>query len=156
MIAFIDVYRDRFLVEFMCREAAKRPGGLLTSRSYRAAKTRKPSTRALRDDMVVEEIRRIDAENCAVYRIWKMWHTMRRAGWDVGRDQIARLMNNAGVPGVGRGCKPVTTRSPGEPDIRPDLVKRSFTADRPNQLWVADITYVKTAYSPQSTRHPQP
>ena len=69
-----------------------------------------------------------------------MWHAMRRAGWDVGRDQIARLMKAAGLQGVRRGRKPVTTRPSVEPDHRPDLVKRQFTAHEPNRLWVADIT----------------
>ncbi len=72
-----------------------------------------------------------------------MHHAMRRAGWEIGRDQVARLMKLAGVEGVRRGRKPITTRPAGEPDARPDLVERCFTAERPNQLWVADITYVR-------------
>lgn len=145
MIAFIDLYRDRFSVEFICRElAGHREGGFLTARGYRAAKTRKPSARTVRDAVLIEEIKRIHAENYSVYGIRKMWHAMRRAGWQVGRDQVARLMRLAGVLGVRRGRSPVTTHPASAPDTRPDLVDRNFHAQAPNRLWVADITYVKT------------
>ncbi len=73
-----------------------------------------------------------------------MHQAMRRAGWEIGRDQVGRLMKVAGLEGVRRGRKPVTTRPAAEPDARPDLVERRFAAERPNQLWVADITYVRT------------
>ena len=112
--------------------------------SYRAAKTRPASARALRDVLLLEEVKRIHAENYSVYGIRKMHHAMVRAGWQVGRDQVARLMREAGLQGVRRGRKPITTRPAGVPDARPDLVERRFAADRPHQLWVADITYVRT------------
>ncbi|PZO68093.1 MAG: hypothetical protein DI634_09800 [Kocuria palustris] len=73
----------------------------------------------------------------------KMWHAMRRAGWDLGRDQVARLMRRAGLHGVRRGRKPNTTRPAQADDHRPDLVQRDFTAAAPHELWVADITYVR-------------
>ena len=92
----------------------------------------------------MEELRRIHAENYSVYGVRKMHHAMARAGWEIGRDQVARLMKLAGVEGVRRGRKPITTRPTGEPDARPDLVERRFTAEGPHQLWVADITYVRT------------
>lgn len=69
---------------------------------------------------------------------------MRRQGWDIGRDQCARLMRNAGLRGVVRGRKPHTTQASPVPDHRPDLVERNFQASGPNRLWVADITYVRT------------
>ncbi len=145
MIVFIDMYRDHFSVEFICKVLnAHRVDGFLTSRGYRAAKTRLPSARTVRDEKLVGEVKRIYAENYSVYGVRKMWQAMRRAGWEIGRDQTARLMRLAGVKGVRRGRKPITTRPPAQPDARPDLVKRQFTAERPNQLWVADITYVKT------------
>ena len=68
---------------------------------------------------------------------------MRHAGWSIGRDQVARLMKRAGLHGARRGRKPVTTRPAHQADHRPDLVERQFTADGPNRLWVADITYVR-------------
>ena len=111
--------------------------------SYRAAKRRPPSDRAVEDELLVPEVRRIHAENYGVYGVRKMHQAVVRAGWEIGRDHVGRLMKLAGVEGVRRGRKPITTRPAGEPDTRPDLVERRFTAERPNQLWVADITYVR-------------
>ena len=140
MIRFIDEHRDQFGVEAICRTLRATARGFITSRAYRAAKQRPASARALRDAILVEEIRRVHAENYSVYGVRKMHHAMVPAGWQIGRDQVARLMKLAGVEGVRRGRKPVTTRSAGEPDSRPDLVERRFAAERPHQLWVADIT----------------
>ena len=146
MIAFIDMYRDRFSVEFICRVMREHcVEGFLSSRGYYAAKKRPPSARWVRDEILIEEIKEIHAANYGVYGVRKMHKAMRRAGWDIGRDQTARLMRLAGVEGVRRGRKPITTH-PATSDSRPDLVKRNFNASRPNQLWVADITYVRTTY----------
>ena len=143
MIAFIDMNREQFGVGAICRILGATECGFITSRGYRASKIRPPSARSLRDEMLVEEVRRIHQENYSVYGVRKMWHAMRHAGWDVGRDQVARLMKIAGLQGVRRGRKPVTTRPEAGVDQRPDLVERRFIADRPQQLWVADITYVR-------------
>ncbi|STY88948.1 Integrase core domain [Mobiluncus holmesii] len=94
--------------------------------------------------MLVEEIVKIFDQNYRVYGIRKMWHAMRRAGFAIGREQTGRLMRLDGICGARRERRPVTTRSSPRPDTRPDLVNRDFTADRPNRLWVADITYVRT------------
>ncbi|MGC5048428.1 IS3 family transposase, partial [Micrococcus porci] len=143
MIAFIDAHRDRFGVEAICRTLRATDCGFITSRGYRAAKQRPASARALRDEILTEELQRIHAENYGVYGARKMHHAMARAGWEIGRDQVARLMRATGLQGVRRGRKPITTRPAGEPDARPDLVERRFAAERPHQLWVADITYVR-------------
>ena len=143
MIRFIDEHRDQFGVEAICRVLSATECGFITSRGYRAAKRRPASERALRDELLIEELERIHAENYGVYGVRKMHHAMRRAGWEIGRDQVARLMKLASVEGVRRGRTPITTRPADEPDARPDLVERCFTAERPNQLWVADITYVR-------------
>lgn len=140
MIAFIDRHRDHFGVEAICRVLGATERGFLTSRGYRAAKQRPASARAVRDEVLVEEIRRIHAENYGVYGYREMHHAMRRAGWEVGRDQTARLMKAAGLCGIRRGRKVFTTSPAGGLDRRPDLVERNFTAAGPNQLWVADIT----------------
>lgn len=144
MIAFIDLYRDQFGVESICRTLGATACGFLTSRGYRAAKTRPASDRSLRDEQLVEEISRLHTQNYSVYGARKIWHAMRRGGWDIGRDQCARLMRKAGLCGVIRGRKPRTTVPAPAADGRPDLVNRSFTASGPNRLWVADITYVRT------------
>jgi putative transposase len=144
MIAYVDTYRDQFGVELICRTLAATEGGFLTSRGYRAAKTRPASDRQLRDAELLPVIERIHAENYGVYGARKIWRVMLREGWQIGRDQVARLMRIAGLEGVIRGRKPRTTMPAAVSDERPDLVERHFRAERPNRLWVADITYVRT------------
>ncbi|PQM75796.1 IS3 family transposase [Corynebacterium sp. J010B-136] len=85
---------------------------------------------------LVELIRKVHAENYGVYGVRKMWHSLRRQGIDIGREQTARLMRMAGVAGKPKGGSPITTRKSQGPDDRPDLVNRDFTADKPNRLWV--------------------
>ena len=145
MIKFIDVFKDQFGVEPICATLAGTECGFITARGYRAAKSRPPSTRALRDQVLLEEIVRVHAVNYSVYGVRKMHAAMRRAGWEVGRDQVARLMRKANLHGVIRGRK-FTTTTPASNAVGkfPDLVRRSFTADAPNKLWVADITFVAT------------
>ena len=87
--------------------------GFLSARGYRAAKARMPSARQLRDDLLVPEVARLHAENYGVYGRRKMHALMRRQGWQVGRDQTARLMKLAGVEGVRRSKRTFTTRSSG-------------------------------------------
>jgi len=144
MIAYIDQYRDHFGVEAICRTLRPTVRGFITSRGYRAAKKRAPSARDVRDLLLVPEVARLHAENYSVYGVRKMHAAMRRAGWQVGRDQTRRLMRLAGVQGARRGRTVFTTRS-NPAQARPgDLVERDFTATRPRRLWVADITYVST------------
>lgn len=82
--------------------------------------------------------------NYRVYGAHKLWKAARKAGHDLGRDQVARLMRAAGIEGVHRSRRVRTTKSDPSAPRPPDLVKRDFTAERPNQLWVTDITYVPT------------
>ncbi|HFG8949327.1 TPA: IS3 family transposase, partial [Corynebacterium striatum] len=145
MIRFIDEYRNRFSVEFICKTLKKnRAGGFITSRGYRQSKARGVSARGLRDAVLVERISAIHRDNYGIYGVRKMWHALHRDGIDIGREQTARLMRLAGVSGKGKGRLPLTTRKPNVPDLRPDLVEREFKAEGPNKLWVADITYVRT------------
>ena len=143
MIAFIDEHRDQSGVEAIYRVLSATECGFITSRGYRTPTTRPTSARALQDEVLLPEIRRIHAENYSVYGMRKMHHAVRRAGWDVGRDQVARLMRAAGLHGVRRGRKPVITYPTRVPDALPDLVERRFTAEQPNRLWVAGMTYVR-------------
>ncbi len=83
----------------------------------------------------------------SLYGVMKLWHAMRRAGHDVGRDQVVRLMGILGIRGVRRGANhhTVTTRSDRKVPRHPDLIKRAWgTPTRPDQWWVADFTYVWT------------
>lgn len=143
MIAFIDRYRQQFGVQAICRTLRATECGFITSRGYRASKNTTASAHSVRDEILLEEVQRIHQENYSVYGVWKMWHAMRNEGWQVGRDQVARLMKIAGVQAVRRGRKPVTTRPVAGDGQRPDLVERRFVAHRPQRLWVADITYVR-------------
>ncbi|WP_375543716.1 IS3 family transposase [Micrococcus lylae] len=91
----------------------------------------------------LEELKRIHAENYSIYGVRKRHHAMACTGWQIGRDHVARLMRAAGLQAVRRGHRPITTRPAREPDTRPDVVGRRFAAERPHQLWVADITDVR-------------
>jgi transposase InsO family protein len=144
MIRFIDQYRDRFGVELICRVLRPAVRGFITSRGYRAAKARVPSARQLRDELLVPEIARLHAENYGVYGRRKMHALLRRQGWDIGRDQTARLMKLAGVRGVRKSKRVFTTRADKTAALPGDLVNRRFRADAPRRLWVCDITYVAT------------
>lgn len=144
MIRYIDLYRDQFGVEAICRVLSASERGFITSRGYRAAKTRPASNRQVRDAALIPVLKDIHKANYGVYGVRKMWHAMSRAGWMIGRDQCARLMRKAGISGTVRGRKPRTTISVKHPYDRLDLVDRNFRSAAPNRLWVADITYVRT------------
>ncbi|MDR6268148.1 IS3 family transposase [Arthrobacter russicus] len=144
MIGFIDMYRDRFGVEGICRVLGRADCGFLTARGYRAFKTRKPSNRALKDLEHGTILKALHAANYSVYGVRKLHQAALRAGLSLGRDHVARLMRVNHLHGVLRGRKPRTTTHKAT-DYRPDdLVNRRFTAPAPNRLWVSDITYVPT------------
>ena len=95
MITFIDLHRDRFGVEFLCRTLRAAVRGFITSRGYRAAKARVPSARQLRDELLIPEIQHLHARHYGVYGRRKMHALLRRQGWVIGRDQTGRLMRIA-------------------------------------------------------------
>jgi putative transposase len=82
--------------------------------------------------------------NYSVYGRRKLWKAAQRAGIDAGRDQVARLMAANGMRGASRAKKCFTTKVDSTHPRAPDLVKRNFTATRPDELWVADFTYCAT------------
>ena len=84
------------------------------------------------------------ARNYSVYGRRKLTKAARKAGHDIGRDQVARLMRQLGIRGASRARKRFTTRSDPAAVRAPDLLNRDFTASRPNQKWVADFTYCST------------
>jgi putative transposase len=136
MIAYIDANKDRFGVEPICQLLPIAPS------TYYAAKRRPPSARALRDQELKVEIRRVHAEHFGVYGARKIWRQLGREGIAVARCTVERLMGELGLEGVRRG-KARRTTTPDAAAARPtDLVERDFSAARPNQLWVADLTYV--------------
>ena len=83
-------------------------------------------------------------ENYRVYGARKLWHQLHREGVGVGRDRVWRLMREAGLQGARRGRTKFTTRRGGRAARPPDVVDRDFTAEAPDRLWVADLTYVRT------------
>jgi putative transposase len=144
MIAFIDTHRDQFGVELIWRVLRAAITGFLTSRGYRAARTRPPSDREIRDEQLIADLRTVHQNNYSVYGVKKMQKAMKHRGYQIGREQTRRLMRNAGLHGVQRG-KPVFTTVSDPDAARPaDLVDRQFKATAPNRLWVADITFVRT------------
>jgi putative transposase len=115
--------------------------------SYYAAKRREvaPSARAVSDAAMMQVLMVLWVANRKVYGAHKLWKAARRAGHDVGRDQVARLMRELDIEGVSRRRKKVfTTRQDPDALRAPDLVNRNFSADRPDALWVTDLTYVPT------------
>jgi len=138
MTSYIDEHRDVFGVEPICQVLAIAPS------TYYAARARPPSARMVRDEGLKADIARVHAANFAVYGVRKVWHQLRREGFAVGRDRVARLMEALGLTGVTR-TKRVRTTKPAPASERPaDLVDRDFTAQAPDRLWVADLTYVWT------------
>ncbi len=144
MVAFIDQHRDTYGVESICDTLPMAPSTYFLHTAQQADPARR-CARARRDDELREEIRRVWEANHQVYGPRKVWRQLRREKIDVARCTVCRLMRAMGLAGAVRGrAWTTTTESAGEPDRRPDLVVRDFTATRPNQLWVSDFTYVAT------------
>ncbi len=112
--------------------------------TYYAAISRRPSARAGRDAVMAPVVRQLWEDNYRVYGARKLWKAARRAGHDIGRDQVARLMRATGIEGARRVKRVRTTRSDPAATRWPDLVARNFTASTPNRLWVTDLTFVAT------------
>jgi putative transposase len=154
VIAFIVDHRERFGVEPICRVLSEH-GCKIAPSTFFAARTRPPSARASRDEVVLEHVRRVHASPTigrGVYGARKVWNELGReqargehpALGRVPRCQVERLMRADGLRGVRRGRPFVTTRADVRARRAPDLVKRNFTAAHPNALWVVDFTYVAT------------
>ncbi len=140
---FIDAHREGPGVEPICRQLPIAPSVYYEQKAREADPSRLPK-RAVRDEALREEIERVWKENFGVYGARKVWRQLLREEVSVARCTVERLMREMGLQGVVRGRK-VKTTVPDELAERPtDLVRRDFTADRPNRLWVADLTYVAT------------
>ncbi len=139
MTRYVEERRDAFGVEPICRAIGVPPS------THYARRSRKPSRRALEDRGLVAEIYAAREGYRRVYGVRKTWKELERRGVEVGRDRVARLMHAEGLEGVRRGKKKRTT-IPDEAVLERarDLLQRDFTATRPNEKWVADITYVRT------------
>ena len=144
MVAFIDHYRQTYGVEPICRVLPIAPSTYFRRKAEQRDPTRR-SARAQRDEVLRAIIRRVWTENHQVYGPRKVWRQMGRDGLRVARCRVRRLMREMGLAGAVRGRAWITTTH-AQPHVdRPgDLVDRNFSATRPNQLWVADFTYVAT------------
>jgi transposase InsO family protein len=136
--AFIDQHRGRFGVEPICRTLG------VSASAYYERTTGQRSRRAVEDERLLERIRELHAANYYAYGSRRMWVALRRAGEPVARCTVERLMRADGIQGAKRRGKPWrTTRPDPAARRRPDLVDRDFTANGPNELWVADLTYLR-------------
>ena len=143
MVAFIDAYREGYGVEPICAQLPIAPSTYYEAKARQTDPTRRPA-RAQRDDALRPAITRVWQANRRVYGVRKVWHQLAREGVVTARCTVARLMRADGLRGVVRGARVRTTIPDVTADAAQDLVDRDFTATQPNQLWVADFTYVAT------------
>jgi putative transposase len=150
--AFIDDHKDRFGVEPICRTLSTH-GVQIAPSTYYAAKARPPSAREVRDVGLLVEIQRVFHDRnlgrglAGVRKVWRLLRrdpaVVERFG-PIARCTVGRLMRAAGLQGVRRGKRFVTTRRDDQAARPPDRVQRDFTAEAPNRLWIVDFTYVPT------------
>jgi len=136
--AFIEERREDFGVEPICRILE-----VSASAYYQRAKGER-STRAVQDERLLGVIEQTHAANYYAYGYRRTWKALKRAGHEVGRDRVKRLMRGAEIQGAKRRGRPWRTTRPDPSATRsPDRVERDFSATRPDQLWVADLTYLR-------------
>ena len=143
MVDFIDDHKPQYGVEPICRVLPIAP-----STYYRAKELEfspeKRSQRSQHDDFYLNEIKRIWKDSKCRYGARKVWKQLKSEGVHPARCTVERLMRQHGMQGIWRGKGKITTKSRDDQKRADDLVNRNFNAHRPNQLWVADFTYVKT------------
>jgi putative transposase len=136
--AFIDQERERFAVELICRTLG------VSQSSYYQRRGGQRSARAVQDERLLARIEELHEANYCAYGYRRMWKALLRAGEDVGRDRVRRLMAANDIQGAKRRGKPWRTTIADRAAHRaPDLVQRDFNATRPDALWVADFTYLR-------------
>jgi putative transposase len=143
MVSFIDQHRGEYGVEPICAQLPIAPSTYYKHKAREAEPAQLPP-RVRRDIELSRDIRRVYQENFRVYGVRKVWRQLGREQVTVARCTVERLMRSLGLQGVVRGRKCRTTISKDQASYPADLVKRQFAAQRPNELWVADFTYVAT------------
>jgi len=135
---YIEEHRGRFGVEPICSTLD------VSASAYYQRKTGQRSARQLEDEQLLARIREVHEANYCAYGYRRTWKALRRAGEQVPRCRVQRLMRAHGIQGAKRRGKPWRTTTP-DPEARrrPDLVNRDFTAAGPNELWVADFSYLR-------------
>jgi putative transposase len=143
MVSFIDAHRAVYGVESICAQLPIAPSQYYEHKAREAEPACLPP-RLQRDQILVPEIRRVHEENFGVYGARKVWRQLGREDFEVARCTVERLMRSLGLQGAVRGRKCRTTIADDRAERPLDRVNRQFQASRPNQLWVADFTYVAT------------
>ena len=143
MVSFIDQHRKAYGIEPMCAVLPIAPSTYYRCKDLQANPDKR-SKRVKREEQLRIEIKRVWQENHGVYGARKVWKQLKREWIMTGRGVVERLMKQLGISGVSRGRRCRTTIASDVAEKPLDLVNRQFTASRPNQLWVADITYVAT------------
>jgi putative transposase len=135
---YIEEYRGCFGVEPICRTLD------VSASAYYQRRTGQRSARAIEDERLLGRIREVHEANYCAYGYRRTWKALRRSGEQVSRCRVQRLMAAHGIQGAKRRGKPWRTTTP-DPTARrpPDLVNRDFTASAPNELWVADFSYLR-------------
>jgi len=136
--AYIEEHRERFGVEPICRTLE------VSASAYYERRTGRRSARAIEDARLLARIREVHERNYCAYGYRRMSIALRREGEKVGKSRVQRLMREAGIQGAKRRGKAWRTTKP-DPlaHRRPDLVERDFSAEEPNRLWVADLSYLR-------------
>ncbi|AWJ98029.1 IS3 family transposase [Escherichia coli] len=142
LMPLLDKLREQYGVGPVCSELHIAPSTYYHCQQQRHHPDKR-SARAQHDDWLKREIQRVYDENHQVYGVRKVWRQLLREGIRVARCTVARLMAVMGLAGVLRGKKVRTTISR-KAVAAGDRVNRQFVAERPDQLWVADFTYVST------------
>ena len=140
MVSFIDEHRVDHGVEPICKQLPIAPSTYYAHKS-RETDPQRACDRSKRDQWLEVEIKRVWDENQQVYGVRKVWRQLARENIAAARCTVARLMKRLGIEGVRRGRKCWTTITDDSLHRPADLVNRQFVATRPNQLWVADITF---------------
>jgi transposase InsO family protein len=137
--AYIDEHRGRFGVEPICRTLD------VSASAYYQRATGRRSSRALQDERLLQRISELHEANYFAYGYRRMWKALARSGEVVPRCRVQRLMRANAIQGAKRRGRPWrTTRPDPQAHRRPDLVQRDFSAEHPDALWVADLTYLRT------------
>jgi transposase InsO family protein len=136
--AYVEEHRERFGVEPICSVLG------VSASAYYQRKTGERSARELEDERLLARIREVHEANYCPYGYRRTWKALTRAGEHAPRCQVQRLMRANGIQGAKRRGKPWRTTTP-DPSARrrPDLVNRDFTAEQPNELWIADFSYLR-------------
>jgi transposase InsO family protein len=143
MMAFIDAHREQYGVEPICAQLPIAPSTYYEHKARERDPKRHP-LRFHRDAELCEAIHQVWRENFRAYGAEKVWRELRRQGTHAARCTVERLMRREGLRGVVRGRSTRTTIPASVVDFPLDRVKRRFVATRPDELWIADFTYVAT------------